>query len=167
MSRRRRCGTCFFGTEMRCPHVAVAIHSEVGGYRPDDNGPPWENCRFWKPTDWKPPARATLPELLEAMDESSVAAKDELFPEAFKRLKGTAKSVVCLKTDNPGIGIKSLEGCCCCNCRYHHEDHSHPLTDGGVVTHIRGWICGGSEVGYYSEWGEHGLCECHELKEAR
>ncbi len=110
-----------------------------------------------------------LPELLDEMADATESAgvTDGPFPKAFKRLKGTAKSVACLKADNPGVGIKSLEGCCCCNCRYHHEDHSHPLTDGGIVTHIRGWICGGSEVGYYSEWGEHGLCECHELQKEK
>lgn len=112
-------------------------------------------------------AKAIL--LLDKMADATEAAgvTNELFPEAFKRLKGTAQTVVCLKTANPGVGIKSLEGCCCCDCRFHHEDHSHPMTDGGRVTHVRGWICGGSEMGWYSGWGEHGLCECHEKREKK
>lgn len=86
------------------------------------------------------------------------------YPEAFKRMKGTAKDHPCMKSKTV---ITSLEKCCCCNCKFHHEDHSHPLTDGGEVTHIRGWICGGSELGFYSEWGEHGLCECHENENSK
>ncbi len=49
---KKCCGACFFGTEMRCPCVTVDIHSELGGYRPRDDGPPWPDCRFWKPKDW-------------------------------------------------------------------------------------------------------------------
>jgi hypothetical protein len=49
---------------------------------------------------------------------------------------------------------------CCCTCAFHYKDFSHPLTDGGVISHVRGWICGCPELGHFSEWGKHGLCEC-------
>jgi hypothetical protein len=54
-------------------------------------------------------------------------------------------------------------GRCCCNCRYHLRDHSHPLTDGGRITAQRGWLCNPPELdAYFSGWPEHGMCEMHD-----
>lgn len=51
-------------------------------------------------------------------------------------------------------------GKCCCSCRHHLRDHSHPSTDGGRVTQPRGWVCAPPEwSGVHSGWSEHGLCE--------
>lgn len=53
---------------------------------------------------------------------------------------------------------------CCCRCRHHLRDMSHPLTDGGRVTEQRGWICRPPEgLGPFSGWPEHGYgCEMFE-----
>lgn len=53
---------------------------------------------------------------------------------------------------------------CCCQCKWHIADQSHPETDGGHLTHQRGWICIGpamteAEPWGCSGWSEHGLCE--------
>jgi hypothetical protein len=54
-------------------------------------------------------------------------------------------------------------GRCCCNCRYHLRDHSHPLTDGGRITAQRGWLCSPPELdAAFSGWSEHGMCEMHD-----
>lgn len=53
-------------------------------------------------------------------------------------------------------------GACCCTCRYRLDDYSHPLTDGRPCTEQRGYICNNPELGAYSGWSEHGLCECHQ-----
>jgi hypothetical protein len=66
------------------------------------------------------------------------------------------------KSDVPGCYEPEHRGRCCCNCRYRLLDRSHPLTDGGRITHQRGWICKKPELnGAFSGWSEHGLCEMH------
>lgn len=75
------------------------------------------------------------------------------------------------------------EGRCCCNCRWHAEDHSHPNTDGGSCVSLRGFVCLAPEFSrtieapmlmlrvekrvVYSGWPEHGLCEMHDSLEER
>lgn len=54
----------------------------------------------------------------------------------------------------------------CGNCRFLVADHSHPNTDGGRVTHQRGWVCVGflmcePENIVFSGWPEDGMCELH------
>jgi hypothetical protein len=59
---------------------------------------------------------------------------------------------------------------CCCLCRYHVADHSHPGTDGGSILEQRGWVCtvfltwpdGDDPPKVFSGWHEHGLCEMFE-----
>ena len=59
-------------------------------------------------------------------------------------------------------------GQCCCNCRWHIGDYSHPLTDGKDVDKQRGWICLAPEMrGGFSEWSEHSLCEMWTAEEDR
>ena len=58
-------------------------------------------------------------------------------------------------------------GGCCCQCKYHWGDYSHPHTDGGSAMTQRGWVCvafGFCEAtpSAFSEWCEHGLCELFE-----
>jgi hypothetical protein len=49
---------------------------------------------------------------------------------------------------------------CCCSCRHHMADMSHPDTDGKSILHQRGWICLAPDLdGAFSDWSEHGLCE--------
>ena len=57
-------------------------------------------------------------------------------------------------------------GRCCCNCKYHFEDRSHPCTDGVSVLVQRGWICAGDmhERIAFSGWTAHGMCEMHEFE---
>ena len=51
-------------------------------------------------------------------------------------------------------------GQCCCNCRFHLVDCSHPNTDGKSIMEQRGWICNPPEMyNAFSGWGKHGLCE--------
>lgn len=53
-------------------------------------------------------------------------------------------------------------GSCCCNCKFHLADHSHPGTDGGRVINQRGWICSPPESEMaFSGWTDHGMCEMH------
>ena len=57
---------------------------------------------------------------------------------------------------------KLWKGRCCCNCKYHLVDWSHPWTDGKGITKQRGWICAPPELeGAFSGWDKHGLCEFH------
>lgn len=49
---------------------------------------------------------------------------------------------------------------CCCTCRYHIIDRSHPGTDGKPAYNTRGYICAEPFLGFCSGWSEHGLCEC-------
>ena len=56
---------------------------------------------------------------------------------------------------------------CCCNCRYHIKDFSHPCTDGESIMRQRGWICAAPEMeGMFSGWSEHGMCEMHAPRKA-
>jgi len=49
---------------------------------------------------------------------------------------------------------------CCCQCANHLRDHSHPSTNGGPVTHQRGWICYPPLATMaFSDWPAHGMCE--------
>lgn len=48
---------------------------------------------------------------------------------------------------------------CCCTCKYRVNDWSHPHTNGESIMRRRGFICANPEIGHYSGWGEHGLCE--------
>lgn len=48
---------------------------------------------------------------------------------------------------------------CCCTCRYRVNDWSHPVTDGESIMRRRGYICANPELGHYSGWKEHGMCE--------
>ena len=58
-------------------------------------------------------------------------------------------------------------GRCCCNCRYHLKDMSHPCTDGESILKQRGWICSPPELeGAFSGWDEHGMCEMHEYDDS-
>lgn len=67
-------------------------------------------------------------------------------------------------TEETNCRAPENRGYCCCSCRYHMADHSHPLTDGGNVLVRRGWICHPPEFGFaFSGWSEHGLCEMHEF----
>lgn len=55
---------------------------------------------------------------------------------------------------------------CCCTCKHHLKDFSHPCTDGGRVTVQRGWVCANPELFdgaryVHSGWTEHGICEVH------
>ena len=66
---------------------------------------------------------------------------------------------------------------CCCNCRWHAADLSHPCTDGGRLSHQRGWVCLAPEFDHapspvligserrvkavVSGFPEHGMCEMH------
>ena len=51
-------------------------------------------------------------------------------------------------------------GQCCCNCRFHLKDSSHPDTDGKSIMKQRGWICNPPEMSTaFSEWEKHGFCE--------
>lgn len=51
----KRCGTCEHGQEYTCVCIRISTKvtmrsgSDDGGYLTRDDGPPWENCRFWKP----------------------------------------------------------------------------------------------------------------------
>ena len=63
-------------------------------------------------------------------------------------------------------------GGCCCQCKYHVEDHSHPDTDGLRFSNQRGWICAGflfceGESIAFSQWPEHGMCELFTQKQAK
>jgi len=49
---------------------------------------------------------------------------------------------------------------CCCSCEWQYVDRSHPGTDGKSCTNTRGYICAEPNLGYHSEWFEHGMCEC-------
>ena len=49
---------------------------------------------------------------------------------------------------------------CCCTCQFRLNDWSHPDTDGKRMSNLRGYICANPELGHYSGWGPHGLCEC-------
>lgn len=50
-------------------------------------------------------------------------------------------------------------GQCCCNCRFHLKDSSHPDTDGKSIMKQRGWICNPPEMSTaFSGWEKHGLC---------
>jgi len=56
---------------------------------------------------------------------------------------------------------------CCCQCKWHIADYSHPNTDGKGASQQRGWVCIGfvmmeGEPVAYSEWPEHGMCELFE-----
>lgn len=75
----------------------------------------------------------------------------------WRHMVGTAKSHPCMKGDKDS----PLSGGCCCTCVHHHEDHSHPVTNGRSCTEVRGWICASPEDGWASGWGEHGGCACH------
>jgi len=51
----KRCRTCEHGQEYRCCRVLVDVPgvglpgtNALGGYRTNPDGPPWDNCRFWK-----------------------------------------------------------------------------------------------------------------------
>lgn len=64
----------------------------------------------------------------------------------------------CLLVKHPDMNM------CCCKCKYHVEDHSHPDTDGLSILNRRGWACVGflfceGEAVVYSGWSEHGGCE--------
>ena len=48
---------------------------------------------------------------------------------------------------------------CCCTCKHRVNDWSHPHTDGLRISIRRGFICANPELGHYSGWDEHGLCE--------
>ena len=50
---------------------------------------------------------------------------------------------------------------CCCKCKYHLPDYSHPHTDGHSVTHRRGYVCNPPEwKGVHSGWPNHSIgCE--------
>jgi len=65
------------------------------------------------------------------------------------------------------ICFKNDEGACCCNCKWHIRDYSHPDTNGKPISIQRGWICFAPEFDdcVFSEWSEHGLCEMHEIKD--
>ncbi len=59
-----------------------------------------------------------------------------------------------------------LKGCCC-QCKWHIADYSHPYTDGKGASRQRGWVCigflmTGNERVVYSEWHKHGMCEMFE-----
>lgn len=69
---------------------------------------------------------------------------------------------------------EKFNGRCCCNCVFHIRDYYHCTTAwhlrepfGGCVCGIpKGWICAPSESErVHSGWSEHGLCECHMLKD--
>lgn len=66
--------------------------------------------------------------------------------------------------------LKSRWRGCCCNCRYHLCDLSHPATDGGRITKSRGWICAPPEIfsngvpAAFSGWTKHGMCEMYSGK---
>lgn len=57
--------------------------------------------------------------------------------------------------------IIDKHGQCCCTCKYHIKDYSHPATDGGECYKQKGWIClhpdPDSDDGYhaFSGWTEH------------
>ncbi len=53
-------------------------------------------------------------------------------------------------------------GACCCTCRHRILDYSHPITDGKPAGQVRGYICNHPELGAYSGWPAHGMCECHQ-----
>lgn len=59
---------------------------------------------------------------------------------------------------------------CCCTCRRHIPDYSHPITDGKRISEQRGWVCMPlefcAEEGpiVFSGWPKHGLCEMYEEK---
>lgn len=56
-------------------------------------------------------------------------------------------------------GLDDNEACCCV-CRFHVPDHSHPSTDGGKFANQRGWVCLAPEFPHvHSGWPEHGMCE--------
>lgn len=50
---------------------------------------------------------------------------------------------------------------CCCVCKFHLPDQSHPLVDGGKISQRKGWICFPPEFNglAFSGWSMHGLCE--------
>lgn len=59
---------------------------------------------------------------------------------------------------------------CCCKCKYHIEDYSHPETDRKPIFHIRGYICLAPEItegkGAFSGWPKHSIgCELYTPKE--
>lgn len=56
---------------------------------------------------------------------------------------------------------------CCCTCAHRVNDWSHPCTDGGRILNRRGYICANPELGNYSGWSEHGLCEVHDEREKK
>jgi hypothetical protein len=61
-----------------------------------------------------------------------------------------------------------FRGRCCCNCKWHLKDFSHPETDGIMLSHQRGWVCYAPEFeGVFSGWGEHGHCEMYALQEEK
>lgn len=73
--------------------------------------------------------------------------------------ENTPRPSVCQKPD--------WKGKCCCSCRYHLHDMSHPHTDGERISHPRGWVCAPPEwPGVHSGWTEHGLCEMWSAKPA-
>jgi hypothetical protein len=53
---------------------------------------------------------------------------------------------------------------CCCTCAHRVNDWSHPCTDGGRILHRRGYICSNPELGNYSGWSQHGLCEVYDKR---
>jgi hypothetical protein len=58
---------------------------------------------------------------------------------------------------------KEWRGKCCCSCKYHLKDMSHPTTDGKRCVKQRGWVCAPPEMnGVFSGWTKHGLCEMWE-----
>lgn len=68
--------------------------------------------------------------------------------------------------EDEGCYAPEYQGRCCCNCRYHLRDHSHPLTNGGVISQQRGWICDPPELDMaFSGWSEHGMCEMHDRED--
>ena len=62
----------------------------------------------------------------------------------------------CLRTDELDV--------CCCICRHHADDLSHPITDGQQLSNKRGWVCLAPEFsGVISGWSEHGRCEMFDV----
>ena len=56
----KRCGTCHFGQDYTCNYLRISVKREMrngsddGGYLTNDDGPPWDNCRFWQPKEKQP-----------------------------------------------------------------------------------------------------------------
>ena len=66
----------------------------------------------------------------------------------------------CFKTEPPFFQ-------CCCECQYHLEDCSHPLTDGKSVLEVKGYVCCcyDMKAKVFSGWPKHSIgCELYTKK---